>query len=885
MGPCSLVGVVVAAALARPEVLCERVAFVRPAPGRPYATFPHQEPKEAAGRGAVYGLSSVTVTDLGWTVSAVAVYVAPAAPEKWSRLAEARLNVVRKKGPVPEPGDDPTKGELARVRVREHSPGAYEVRADGLKLELAPGEYWIGLTPVSDRTAHGQAGHVVVGDVRDARFDDAVRSPDAGGGALPLLRSWVSLGPRIYRPLGEHLSIRVEGVRHRHGRRVTWPAAPTDPAAGKSLHLRFAAFDPLKDPPAVPPELAGDADGLWVAQAKGTVDAAFRAALVRHGATVHDYLPDDAFLVALPAAAVGAVRDLPGVRWVGPYHPAYKLDPNLTPEAFVEPSVALRVPAGEAEGFRNVVVLLADPGAAGKAAAAAAVRKAGGAVVFASERGRYLAANVPRAGLAEVARCPAVVAVERRLGGFTGQSAADPPAKSPPALTMAQVRALCGADVLARAGYEGLGVRVGFWDDGVRADHVDLLARPLTVVGPQPRANANHGTAVAAILCGEGRGDPRARGLLPLGGLVFAPWGGGTDPQDGYPVIETFVREHRAALMSSSSGWGGVHQVVHYDGYAHLLDDLVAGYDVLFCQAVGNGSPGKGLCGSWAKNTLAVGGVHPNGSTDRADHRPLRATTGPAPDGRVKPDVVHLGFGVLTAHAGGPREYEPFAGTSCATPLAAGVAGLVTELWADGALGRLPLGKTVFDRKPHPATVKALLANAAYRYPAGGAANAFTRFQQGWGMPDVGRLYASRDRLLVVDEDDAVGGGEATEYRVRVADGEPELRVTLAYTDPPALTAAAKALVNDLDLIVIGPDGRRFLGNVGLDAANESAPGGTPDRANNVENVFVPRPAAGTWRVVVAAHRVAADQHRRAARPTQAYGLVVAGGRAEGPPR
>jgi hypothetical protein len=67
--------------------------------------------------------------------------------------------------------------------------------------------------------------------------------------------------------------------------------------------------------------------------------------------------------------------------------------------------------------------------------------------------------------------------------------------------------------------------------------------------------------------------------------------------------------------------------------------------------------------------------------------------------------------------------------------------------------------------------------------------------------------------------------------------------VTLAYTDPPALTAAARVLVNDLDLVVIDPTGRRFLGNVGLDSANESAPGGAPDRANNVGSVFVARPA------------------------------------------
>jgi hypothetical protein len=51
--------------------------------------------------------------------------------------------------------------------------------------------------------------------------------------------------------------------------------------------------------------------------------------------------------------------------------------------------------------------------------------------------------------------------------------------------------------------------------------------------------------------------------------------------------------------------------------------------------------------------------------------------------------------------------------------------------------------------------------------------------------------------------------------------------VTLAYTDPLGTTAAAKALVNDLNLIVIAPDGKRYNGNHGLLDGNVSRTGGT----------------------------------------------------------
>jgi serine protease AprX len=99
----------------------------------------------------------------------------------------------------------------------------------------------------------------------------------------------------------------------------------------------------------------------------------------------------------------------------------------------------------------------------------------------------------------------------------------------------------------------------------------------------------------------------------------------------------------------------------------------------------------------------------------------------------------------------------------------------------------------------------------------------------------------------------------------------------MVYTDPMGTIAAAKALVNDLDLIVIAPDGKRYLGNHGLMEGNVSREGGSPDRINNVENVLLEKPAAGVWRVIVAAHRIAADQHRGTQAWDQDFALVVSG--------
>src|SRR6266511_581916 len=88
------------------------------------------------------------------------------------------------------------------------------------------------------------------------------------------------------------------------------------------------------------------------------------------------------------------------------------------------------------------------------------------------------------------------------------------------------------------------------------------------------------------------------------------------------------------------------------------------------------------------------------------------------------------------------------------------------------------------------------------------------------------------------------------------------LKVTLAWTDypgtPDSPAAAPKIddasswnaarLVNDLDLTVIGPQGR-LLGNVF--ASGASVTGGGADRRNNVEQVLLLAPTAGTYTIVV----------------------------------
>lgn len=107
----------------------------------------------------------------------------------------------------------------------------------------------------------------------------------------------------------------------------------------------------------------------------------------------------------------------------------------------------------------------------------------------------------------------------------------------------------------------------------------------------------------------------------------------------------------------------------------------------------------------------------------------------------------------------------------------------------------------------------------------------------------------------------------AASYSVTPTGGP--LKITVVWSDFQSTETAAINLVNDLDVIVTGPGGSPvYRGNVF--AGGWSQAGGSADRRNNVENVYVQAPAAGTWTVEVRGFNVPSGP--------QPYALVVDNG-------
>jgi hypothetical protein len=262
-----------------------------------------------------------------------------------------------------------------------------------------------------------------------------------------------------------------------------------------------------------------------------------------------------------------------------------------------------------------------------------------------------------------------------------------------------------------------------------------------------------------------------------------------------------------------------------------------------------------------AKHTVEVGSI----SSDTAV--PAASTSrGPTADGRLKPDLAGPGW-----QAGGdggvtstwPRNrYDTITGTSMSTPALVGTAALVTE-WARTMCA--PAG-------PRPDTLKALLVHAAEdRTGIPNVAGAFTGPDFAFGY---GRARARQAVELLphhrLGSLAAVGSVDTT---VTIGAMAP-LKVTLAWNDPPwtgnaAPSALTGLLHNDLDLLLIAPDGTQYS-PWRLDPDNPFAPATaavTPaagvipaaafDRRNPLEQVLVPNAAPGVWTIRVTASSLA----------------------------
>ena len=614
------------------------------------------------------------------------------------------------------------------------------------------------------------------------------------------------------------------------------------------MRLRYAQFDPLAGEPRIPEGLRADVGcRLWLVQSRGTPSAELREAIAAAGGRIQHFLTDNTYLVRMDSQGASGLRQHASVRWAGPFHPAYRIDPELLATAL-----------GEDIGTDVYSIQASDRSSAAVQRIGDLIERRGGRVVRTSGGSRVEAALTPMQVL-ELARSDDVHFIDRP--GTYG-------------LDMDIARQLLGAvPALSAFGFTGQGVRGEVIDTGFDPTHPAFQSPPPLIHCPASNPPVtDHGTAVYGVVFGNGDGNAAATGMLPdaeQGIFCYAPSVG--DPHQRLSELLDSEGPYRAVFQARP--FGAAHTSA-YTTISAQMDALYFEFDMLLCQSQGNAFSGS-RPEAWAKNVLSVGGIQHQNTLTRADD--TGTAYSPPIDGRIKPDVVGIADGILTTAPGG--QFATFGGSSAATAMVSGASGLIFQMWHQGVWVGHGGGPSVFDSKPSHTAARALLIHSTHQYDwtSGGPNGSIVRRAQGWGMPDLGSLYLRRDTTLVLDQGQPLQNQQTAAYQFSVAPGEPVLRVTMAYLDPPGSPAAAQARVNDLTLKLTTPGQTVYWGNAGLSTGVWSQPGGVPDTVNVVENVIIPNPPPGLWTVEVIASQVVQDAWAATPELDASFALVVSG--------
>ncbi len=464
--------------------------------------------------------------------------------------------------------------------------------------------------------------------------------------------------------------------------------------------------------------------------------------------------------------------------------------------------------------------------------------------------------------------------------------------------------------------------RLGVWDGGkVYADHPELVNRIIQQDNPSNTDRENeevyHATHVSGTLIASGI-NALARGMA--NGATLKAWDFSNDISEmTLAAAGLLVSNHSygstAGWRFNSSRtttnkwewWGDTTLNASQDYKFGLYDDNARSWDrianaspyYLIVKSAGNnhaeGGPPAGqgyylvqhgnrlsttprdnqngydqiTTYGTAKNSLAVGAVSAitNGYSRPSDvSLATFSSWGPTDDGRIKPDILGVGVGVVSTASSTSSAYGSLNGTSMSSPNVAGSVLLLQEYFAQLNPGRLM----------RAATLKGLVIHTANEAgPTTGP-----DYQTGWGLLNTeraARLIQNADKSNILDERTLTQGQS---YAVTViASGRGPLVATICWSDPEAAATTGAGrfnnrtpkLVNDLDARL--SDGPNTTLPWTLDPENPGQAARPGDNIrDNVEQVYVANPVPGRTYTLTISHKGTLT-----GAGGQAYALLVSG--------
>lgn len=394
--------------------------------------------------------------------------------------------------------------------------------------------------------------------------------------------------------------------------------------------------------------------------------------------------------------------------------------------------------------------------------------------------------------------------------------------------------------LLGGKGLTGKNVVIGHGDQCSGIYHIDQSDR---VINYNPADIADHGVLVNGIIGGDGIMDPAGQGIATDATFLSHFF----DALIG--VKDEMYLKHGMTLTNNSYATlvGNCTYAGTYDNISQFLDSQALVLpEVLDVFAAGNDgrlgcrgyAPGyANVCGGFqtAKNVLDVGATYRDYIVGEGSSR------GPIKDGRLKPEITAMGMDILCPVP--DNRYTITRGTSLSCPQVAGGLGLLTERYR----------QLHSNANPRSDLLKAIMINGASDLGRPGP-----DFLYGFGFMDLTRSLSIMENTYY-KRDTIASGAAPRSFNISVPANTGQLKVLLYYHDPVASAASATQLVNDLDLTVTEPGGgtehKPLILDPSISGVGNIATEGA-DRLNNVEQVTINNPTAGSYTVNVAAFAV-----------------------------
>jgi PKD repeat protein len=383
--------------------------------------------------------------------------------------------------------------------------------------------------------------------------------------------------------------------------------------------------------------------------------------------------------------------------------------------------------------------------------------------------------------------------------------------------------------------FNGQGVNTLVRDDGAVGPHIDFQGRLYNQNGTEAVTVGTHGDGVAGIIGGGGNLDPAKKGMA-IGADIYV-----VDYVNHFQdeTLPLFLNQNVTITNSSYSdgcnqGYTLASKTVDHQIHEHpnLMHVFSAGNSNNFNCGYGAGDQWGNITGGhkMAKNAIATANLKVDATLEST------SSHGPASDGRIKPDIS--AHGAEQNSTSNENTYQVFGGTSAASPGIAGCLAQLTQAY-----------RTINNTNDAPtALLKAALLNTANDLGNNGP-----DFKFGWGhVNNFKALQLLEDGRYLSDQIDQDGTNIHTVF---IPSNIKEAKLMIYWADPEAQTNAAKALLNDLDLLVKSPDSVFYFPwklNPTPNATILDTPAGVGrDSLNNMEQVSLKNPASGAYLVQI----------------------------------